>query len=154
MSTIWRLAGRISFWLLWPALFVYAPLTKRTRIIVSADNKVLVVRGWLSSGRWNLPGGGVLWREGAAEGAARELKEETGIDVKAGRLTPVTIRRSVESGLIFTEARYALELPAPVNVRRQAGELLEARWMDRVELIKSSRVSRNTKSSVRSWCKV
>ncbi len=41
------------------------------------------------SGWWNLPGGGVEPYESVTEGVVREVREETGLDVQAGRLVGV-----------------------------------------------------------------
>jgi 8-oxo-dGTP pyrophosphatase MutT (NUDIX family) len=46
---------------------------------VSEQNEVLLIRAFVSHGRWTLPGGGLKRHETAVAAARRELQEETGI---------------------------------------------------------------------------
>lgn len=57
-------------------------------VIRDAAGRVLLSRR-ADSGWWNLPGGGVEPHESATEGVIREVREETGLDVGAGRLIGV-----------------------------------------------------------------
>jgi 8-oxo-dGTP pyrophosphatase MutT (NUDIX family) len=70
--------------------------TPRTRIlVVNENNEVLLVRNWIGSQEWELPGGGVRRNEDLAVAARRELFEETGIRAKPQDL--------VHLGLFSTE---------------------------------------------------
>lgn len=60
---------------------VYLRFRHSARVIVEHDGTYLVVRPWLGSGAWLLPGGGIWRGEPLAEAAARELNEETGIAI-------------------------------------------------------------------------
>lgn len=57
-------------------------------IIRDEQGRVLLSRR-SDSGWWNLPGGGVEPHESVAEGLVREVREETGLEVVAGRLVGV-----------------------------------------------------------------
>ena len=57
-------------------------------IIFDEAGKVLVSRR-VDSGWFNLPGGGVEPDESVPEGLIREVREETGLEVEAGRLVGV-----------------------------------------------------------------
>jgi len=60
----------------------------RTRVIVMLnDREILMVKNWLGSQRWTLPGGGMKRGETPAAAAARELLEETGLTVNHDQLT-------------------------------------------------------------------
>jgi 8-oxo-dGTP pyrophosphatase MutT (NUDIX family) len=85
--TVTERAGRVLFFLLWPAFFVYFYHTERTRIILVYEGKLLVIKHWLSDGRWSLPGGGVQSGETPRAGAVREMFEETGIQLHPDQLT-------------------------------------------------------------------
>ena len=57
-------------------------------VILDADKKVLLTRR-TDNGRWCLPGGRVEPGENVSEGCAREVLEETGLEVAIGRLIAV-----------------------------------------------------------------
>lgn len=57
-------------------------------VIFDDAGRVLLSRR-VDSGWWNLPGGGVEPHESVAEGVVREVREETGLEVAAGRLIGV-----------------------------------------------------------------
>lgn len=59
--------------------------------IVVKDSKILLVKRSIDpeSGKWALPGGYLSWDETTEEGVAREIREETGIDVKIVKLLGV-----------------------------------------------------------------
>lgn len=56
-------------------------------IILDEDNRMLMVRQHHEDKDiWMVPGGKIEEKENAQEAAAREVKEETGLDVKIGKL--------------------------------------------------------------------
>jgi ADP-ribose pyrophosphatase YjhB (NUDIX family) len=59
--------------------------------VVLIDGRVLLVKRRFEplAGRWSLPGGALEVGESLAEGLARELKEETGLDVDVGPVVDV-----------------------------------------------------------------
>jgi 8-oxo-dGTP pyrophosphatase MutT (NUDIX family) len=52
--------------------------------IINRNNQLLVLK--MASGKWGLPGGLVEFNESIQEGLTREVKEETGLRIKIGRL--------------------------------------------------------------------
>jgi len=57
-------------------------------ILDPAENRILLVRR-ADNGRWAVPGGYMEPGESAAEASAREVLEETGLQVRVGRLIAV-----------------------------------------------------------------
>ena len=53
------------------------------RIILVQERSVLLVSHWYAPWAWTLPGGGVQKKENAEDAAKREVREETGLDVRS-----------------------------------------------------------------------
>ena len=72
-------------------------------VVVWKDGRVLLIRRGKSPmrGRWSLPGGRQELGETVREAAVREVREETGLEIRLGALLDVvdTIRRD-ESGAV------------------------------------------------------
>jgi 8-oxo-dGTP diphosphatase len=64
-------------------------------VILDADGRVLLCRR-ADTGQWNLPGGGLEAGESPWEAAAREVKEETCLDVAVRTLAGVYYIRHVD----------------------------------------------------------
>ncbi|HEX6291451.1 MAG TPA: NUDIX domain-containing protein [Herpetosiphonaceae bacterium] len=73
-------------------------------IIRDADGRVLISRR-VDSGWFNLPGGGVEPHESATEGLVREVREETGLEVAAGRLVGLYSKPQKHEMVLTFEAR-------------------------------------------------
>jgi len=74
MVRIWGLHGRLR-------------RISRSRVIVQNERgEVLLVKSWVGTQTWELPGGAPRRGESPEAAARRELREEVGIDVPAGRL--------------------------------------------------------------------
>ena len=75
---------------------------------------------------WCLPGGGVEEGESLAEGAIREAKEETGLDVKLTRLVGVYSRMGV--GMHDVHAVLYTAKPVGGELRTQPNETIEVAY--------------------------
>lgn len=138
MKKLWQMVGVAAFWLSRPALRVYLRKTERTRVIITAEGKVLLVKTWLGSGDWMLPGGGIHKDEEPAAAAIREVYEETGI-----RLQPADLKFSQsllprEYNLTFKCSVFTAELAAALPLKAQKGEIIEVAWFNLKDLPKLS----------------
>lgn len=149
MTNIYRLSGQIAFWLTIPLLHIYLRMRRRTRVFIIAEGKVLLVRGWLSNGKWHLPGGGLHFRETAAHGAVREVLEETGLQLSSDKLRYIGAARFKDHGLRFTYEQFIVELPATTRVVAQKGEIIDAEWVPLDGI-----TSKNAESDVIQLCAV
>ncbi|MFZ1323763.1 MAG: NUDIX hydrolase [Candidatus Saccharimonadales bacterium] len=122
--------GTIVFWAAWPFWFVYFKVNhRRSRVLVIADGKVLLLKGWLSSGKWGLPGGGAARAETPAAAAVRELHEEAGILAAGPALCPLGRRRHSQAGLGYTASYFLLELQAVPALHLRWYEIASAAWV-------------------------
>lgn len=131
---VWKIIGRIGFWLSWPLLAVYLRFGKRTRILVVAEGKVLVVKGWLGSGKWCLPGGGLHRNEKPLDGVLRETKEETGLVLAPSLVKYVDGKRQGANGAYFWCERFIAELEEIPKVKKSGLEIVEVAWVEASEL--------------------
>ncbi len=133
MTRLWIQLGRIAYWMTRPAIAICIRFTHRTRVMIICDNHVLLVKGWLSAGQWQLPGGGVHRHESARQGALREVREETGIQLDAADMWPLYQGR-VTDGMSFYMTAYSVMLSSRPVVQKQARELIDYAWVPITEL--------------------
>lgn len=122
--------GRFIFWILWPIWFCYFKIfPTRSRVLVINDNKVLLVKGFLGSDKWALPGGGVKRSEKVAQAATRELEEEVGISVPESRLRLLGHHDHKEFGIYYHAIYYSLELDEKTDIQIRWPEIMVAKWL-------------------------
>jgi 8-oxo-dGTP pyrophosphatase MutT (NUDIX family) len=151
-SRLWRVAGKALFWLAWPALYVYLRIGRRTRVLVRHSDDLLVMKTWMGAGSWILPGGGVHFREDPAAGAARELKEETGIELDPARLTFIHERLVTSpQGLKFRCRVYGVELEEKPELKPDRLEVSVLQWRPIEELMSDKHAERVLKPALEAW---
>lgn len=126
---LWSMAGVAAFWLLWPALRMYLARGSRSRVLVISDGYILVVRGWLSSGRWGLPGGGTHLKESPSHSAVRELAEETGLILAPESLSFLGQKSITTHGLVYTSNQFIAQVPGRPALKAGSPEILGAIWI-------------------------
>ena len=128
MKQLYDRLGVWCYYVIWPLLCIYQPLTHRTRVVVRCGSDILLLRGWLSNGLWQLPGGGVHFGERAADGAVRELHEETGIAVSAPYMQQIAQGR-LTAWPSYAYTLFVVDLPGKPEIRMQRGEVIDSVWM-------------------------
>lgn len=122
------------FFCAWVAFFVYLRVGQgRTRVVVVHEDKVLVMKQWISSGKWSLPGGGIHKGESMAGGAVRELYEETRLKLDPRQLTHIGRGTYRKYGHRFEYHVFATSVGSAF-VRAQRIEVSELAWVRPGEL--------------------
>jgi 8-oxo-dGTP pyrophosphatase MutT (NUDIX family) len=136
---LWAALGRVVYWLTWPGLWVYLRFgNERTRVAVICGEQILLTKGWLGTGRWALPGGGLHRGEKPEVGAVREVREETGLELKPEQLKFNSNGWVSRNGLKFRYRLFIVELKQQEKPRRQPGEILVVEWVDHQKLSHSN----------------
>lgn len=150
MKKLWQRLGQTVFYASIPLLYFYLRLHKRTRVLIVAENKALLVKGWLGSGKWTLPGGGRHIGESATDGAIRELCEETGIQPAPDKLQDVGEAKFARYGLRFTYQQFIIELPKVVQPHIRRLEITSAVWMP-IDEINDQNADRDVMQLLKLW---
>jgi 8-oxo-dGTP diphosphatase len=107
--------------------------TEGAHVLATDDRgRVLVVRTTYMGPGWMLPGGRIERGETPHDGAARETREETGLEVVVHRLVLVDARPGDNVSFIF--AGHVIG----GTLEPQLGEIAEAGWVDRDEIGRTS----------------
>jgi 8-oxo-dGTP diphosphatase len=126
--------GRLSYYLFWPGIAIYLFGSQRSRIVVFSDEYILVVKGWLSDGKWSLPGGGIHGNESIVEGALRELREETGLKLKANNINQLLSESFRLHGVRVKLHFFSASLQTGLPVQKQPGEITKIEWIHQTKL--------------------
>jgi 8-oxo-dGTP diphosphatase len=119
----WRAAGPLQGWLAWRLHARFG--VGVTGVVRAADGRVLLLRHrlWAPEGQWGFPSGFARRGEAFPDTVIREVREETGLTVRVGRLLELRsgFRYRVE---VYYEAVLVGGVDGLVLDRR---EILEAR---------------------------
>ena len=115
--------------------FPESPLVGVGAVVIREARVLLVRRGSEPlKGQWSLPGGMLELGESLAEGVAREVKEETGLDVEVVELVEVLDRIHREGARVRYHYVIADYLCRVVGGALQAASDADAvRWVERAE---------------------
>lgn len=107
-------------------------------VLVNERDEVLLVKSsrGFTKGMWNVPGGFIEYGEAPDVAAAREAKEETGLDILLGELLGVFMER-FESPYFMYGFMYAARSDGS-EVRPDPTEIAETRWFSPDEAMRST----------------
>lgn len=108
--------------------------SRRAYVVIRYKDEVLVVKNWIGMhNKWHLPGGGVKGKESPVQGAARELKEELGLEVSPHDLTPLN-PEPLWSRAKFWYWIYEVSLTSKPQLRPHTLEIIDAQWIPEQQL--------------------
>jgi 8-oxo-dGTP diphosphatase len=108
-------------------------------VVVHHDRVALVRQRWdeYRGDYWTIPGGALRARETPAQGALRELAEETGLEVAAEGLRLVSTSSTTQGTNRWLAWNFTVAVEAGLlAVADPDGEILEARWFSVVEAVR------------------
>lgn len=109
---------------------------------------LLIKRGHApGAGLWSLPGGRIEPGETDTEALVREMREETGLVIEAGRLIG-TVRRPAQGGGVLDIRDYAATISG--GTLRAGDDAADARWVAASEL-KSLPITDGLVEALTSW---
>lgn len=132
--TRWPWLGRVAWVVAWPVNYLAIRFSRRTRVLIICNDEVLMVKSWLGSGKWGLPGGGLHQGEDPVQGALREIKEETSINASPEQLVAVGDYAYRFRGFHYDCIFFKLEFAAKPEIAKQAGEIVEIGWFPRAAI--------------------
>ncbi len=147
---LWHAIGRGLFWLLWPLLIMYLARVERTRMLIVCGDEILLLRAWLGTKRWAMPGGGLHPDEAPRDGVIREVREETGLTINPADLKTLFSAPFRFRGFHYQCHYFAVVLPEKPPIKKQHLEIADAAWIHRRDLtIKNT--NPDTLTTVTAW---
>jgi 8-oxo-dGTP pyrophosphatase MutT (NUDIX family) len=103
-------------------------------VIVTAPEGVLAVRRTDGNPPWTFPGGEIEPGESAAVAGRREVKQETGLDIVAGRILGKRIHPQTGRQVTYLAARPARHAETRSVFVGDDADIEEVRWLTRVDV--------------------
>jgi len=117
-----------------PFIHIIISGSTRTRAVIICQEEVLLIRGWLGSQRWSLPGGGLKKGEKPERGMTRELHEELGVVISQDQLKHLKISKQEQNEASYTAMIFSLQLPQKPVLKIRKTEIIETKWFQVSEL--------------------
>lgn len=129
--------GKFLYYTFFPLLRIYFSTSKNVRAygVLEHKGKVLIVKNWIGSGKWSLPGGGGHEGEAQEETLKREIHEEIGLNIDKKQLKLLingikTHRLGVKKYVIF----HINQKDKP-NLVINSLEIIDSKWVDKKDLL-------------------
>lgn len=135
MKKLVMLLGRTIHFLAWPFWLFYFRFTPpRAKVFVVHNNKLLLVKGWISKGKWSLPGGGSHRGEDLTQAASRELYEELGIISDPNDFELLGSHVLTQSHISTKLSYFLLNIDDLPEIKKQLLEIADSEWFDKKQL--------------------
>lgn len=130
-----RVLSACVFWGSWPISYLRLTRAERSRVLVIANGThLLLLKSWHAPYKWTLPGGGIRGDETAVLSAARELDEETKLELGTDLFRDIGRAAFHDRGLRFRCHYFLVELPEQAHVQSHPPEVLEVMWLPIAEV--------------------
>lgn len=127
--------GKIFYYITWPGIFLIIKLQPpRTRVVIKCGKNILLVKDWLGTGKWSLPGGGLKKSEKPEIGAIREVYEETSLKLDPKNLISIGKLDLRSAGISYTAYCYSLNVDTKLNPSITSKEIAEVKWFNMDDL--------------------
>ena len=135
MKLVIAFIGRLAYIIGGPIAFpLFMSGSKRSRLWIMYEGKVLLVQSVISLQRWNMPGGGIEKGEAAVAAAVREVSEELGIEISTDTCTQLF--EEDYKGYFSTchQTYFMARLAKKPTITTHPLEILDYRWFSLDEL--------------------
>ncbi|MDX9893432.1 MAG: NUDIX domain-containing protein [Patescibacteria group bacterium] len=115
-------------------------------IIKNGDQFLLVQEARKERGKWNQPAGWLDFGEKIIDGAKREAKEETGLEIKITGLLGIYSLIKHQDGKIYHAVKFIFAAEALTNdIKFDPEELIAVKWfsLDEIKKLKAERILRD-----------
>jgi ADP-ribose pyrophosphatase YjhB (NUDIX family) len=124
------LLGKCLYYVIWPIVWFYSPLRLRASAAILVGDEILLVKNWLGSQVYILPGGGKNVSESVKAATTREIKEELGLNIPEAFLEQLTSEPITQShrGIITRFHLCAIKLDKKPDIALDK-EIVAADWV-------------------------
>lgn len=131
--------GRVAYITLLPLIRIFVKRSHRAYVIVVCEGEILLIKNWLGRQYWGLPGGGIQKKEEPIQAVAREVKEETGLDIREP-LELVAQDRWKADKLGYEYYIFITSLLSKATLHPRQYEIIAAEWVP-LNRLKNYRIS-------------
>lgn len=118
----------MAYVLLLPLIRFFIQRTRRAYVLILCEGEILLIKNWLARQDWGLPGGGVHKKEEPRDAAVREVKEETGLDLRVS-LELMAQGRWKADRLGHEYLIFLARLPSKETITSRQFEIIAAEWV-------------------------